>query len=56
MVVTTVDLAISLRTWVSDNSACFLMPCTESRSNKALENEIYVDGFVEQSSIEGCGP
>lgn len=57
---TTVDLAVSLRTWVPDdrtnNSACFLMPCTESRYNNAIENEIYIDGFIEQGSREGCGP
>lgn len=60
MVMTTIDFARSLRIWVLENrinnSACFLIPYTQSRCNNAIENEMYVDGFVEQGSREGCGP
>lgn len=57
---TTVDLTMSLRTWVPENrtstSACCLLPCPKSRCICAIEKELYVDGFAEQGSREGCGP
>lgn len=57
---TTVDLPMSLRTWVPDNrtspSACCLLPCPKSRCICAIEKELYVDGFTEQGAREGCGP
>jgi hypothetical protein len=60
VVITTVDLAMSLRTWVPDNrttnSACCLVPCPKSWCNSAIENEMYVDGFAERGSRDGCGP